>query len=132
MNRQHPTGPRGTPTDAAAFDRATRTLHREALDHVSPATLARLRYARREAASLQPRRRGGWSLAGACAAVVAVAVAASLQPGTPVEAPPAPLAEQPQTDMENAAVVALEENPDMYLWLAANNDAVPPSAEYRP
>lgn len=128
MNPQHPQHPAPEPEH---FDRAMRNRYAEALDQVSPATLARLRAARREATRAQVQRGRGWKLAGACAALVALALATQLQLPRTAPSPPA-LAVHPAPERVDAAVAALDENPDLYLWLAANDDALPPSSEYRP
>ncbi len=128
----------------ARFDAALRDLHAQALERVSPQVRQRLRTIRSEAAA-QPRRgRGGllgWALASS--GVAAVALALGLQfvgAGAPAPGPaPAPLAVAIAPASEAAAapvtvetgydpdtaVAALDENPDLYLWLASNSDALP-------
>ena len=68
--------------DDHSFDQAMRRLHMQAVDQVSPATRARLRFARQ-------------------AATTATAYDA------------------------DTALATLDENPDLYLWLASNDDAMP-------
>lgn len=127
----------------ARFDAALRDLHAQSLEHVSPQVRQRLRTIRSEAAAQPHRGRGGllgWALASS--GVAAVALALGLQfvgtgvpaPGSvpaPVEvaaAPPraaaAPVAVETGYDPDTA-VATLDENPDLYLWLASNSDALP-------
>lgn len=111
------------------LDRMARALHTEAVAQVSPHTLARLR----------PRPRGesthrgwwgalpGWSLATACAAVfiVALGMRTLVAPG-PVDADPAPaVASAPAAPAEaepfapyEDALIAFDEDPDLFVWLA--------------
>lgn len=116
------------------FDQAMRTLHAHAVEQVSPQTRARLRSIRSDAAAAPVRRSGvlGWALASG--GVAAFALVLGLQfvggnGGTPVapgsvpavaSAAPAEAVYDPDT-----AVAALDENPDLYLWLASNGDALP-------
>lgn len=120
------------------FDRVARTHHAEALSTLSPQVRARLRGARHAAHANAPVRRGlGWVLAGGCAAVFAMAIALQLQREPPVTAAPVQTAAiAPATDRGDTGnpevdsmIAALEENPDLYLWLAANDDALPPPSE---
>ena len=136
------------------FDRDARHRHAQALDHVSPQVRARLREARRAAlASTSSPKRFGWLLAGGTvAAVLALMLASQLQPMTPqpvqmpqtasvspAGTPAVPPALEPlerasqraEIDSEiDGMLAALDENPDLYLWLAANDDALPPPSEY--
>ena len=120
MNPNHPQG------DDARFDQAMRELHAQAVARVSSATRARLRAARHGAAAARESRRGyGWILASGCAAVFALAIALQLQP-RPASKPGAPpVAEVSAAYDADTAVAALDENPDLYLWLASNDDALP-------
>ncbi|MGH8084746.1 MAG: hypothetical protein ACREPV_05670, partial [Lysobacter sp.] len=86
--------------------------------------------------------RFGWLLAGgAVAATAALVLALQLRPATPEPAPTPALAAAPgpaerasqhaELDRElEDMLAALDENPDLYLWLAANDDALPPPSEY--
>ena len=132
------------------LDRDARDRHALALEHVSPRVRARLREARRAATTSAPSRsRFGWLLAGGTAAAVfAFVLTSQLQPMTP-EATPAPrmadaapvvppaleplerASQRAEIDSEiDGMLAALDENPDLYLWLAANDDALPPPSEY--
>jgi hypothetical protein len=108
------------------FDQAMRELHAQAVTMVSSATRARLRAARRGMPAARDSRRGyGWIVAGGCAAVFALAMALQLQP-RPASQPIVPAVVQaPVTYDADTAVAALDENPDLYLWLASNVDALP-------
>lgn len=117
--------------DDARFDQAMRALHAQSLSNISSGTRARLRVARQAAAASpharEPRRGLGWVLASGCAAVFALVIGLQLRP-TP--APVAPAAEPaiaatPALYDVDGAVAVLDENPDLYLWLASNDDAMP-------
>lgn len=98
------------------LDLRARQLHADALEHLSPATLARLRAARHAATRAGAARRlprlVPWLAGSGLAAVLAVAV---LLPGrAPVSLP----------DAASAAVAAdpahvLQEDPGFYVWLAS-------------
>lgn len=119
------------------FDNAMRDLHAQAVSQVSSATRARLRVARHAAArptgEREPRRGFTWVLGSGLAAVFAVAIGLQLRPAQA----PAPAASAPPlvattgtpanaTSFDaDTALAALDENPDLYLWLASNDDAVP-------
>lgn len=112
-----------------SIDRDARQLYQAAVANVSPATLARLRQARRDATSAAPRRRpllASWLAGGAVAATLAVAV--MLRPGTPVPGTPGSYADAGETAADFVAeadpAVALENDPGFYLWL----DSVDPTA----
>jgi len=119
------------------FDNAMRELHAHAVSQVSSATRARLRVARqtaaRPSAEREPRRGFTWVLGSGLAAVFAVAIGLQLRPAqAPVPATSAPLAvasvgtpRNPGAFDADTAIAALDENPDLYLWLASNDDAVP-------
>lgn len=124
------------------FDRAARRHHAAALAALPPQTRARLRAARQTAASTAPvAHRLGWTLAGSCAAVFALAISVQLH-RDPAGAPPIQSASSaPATDRGDALAVereefeslvaTLDESPDLYLWLAVNDDALPPPLERR-
>jgi len=126
---QNPVARSGDP----AFDRVAQRHHAEALTAMSPRTLARLRATRHAATLGAPTRRGpGWLLAGGTAAVLALAIVVQLQ-RTPVESA-APLQTAATAadgspafadDDYRSLVAGLDENPDLYLWLAANHEALP-------
>lgn len=125
------------------FDLEARRLHAQALQQLSPQVRGRLREARRASATVAPsRHRFGWLLAGgAVAATAALVLALQLRPAAPEPAPAPALAAAPgpaerasqraELDRElDDMLAALDENPDLYLWLAANDDALPPPSEY--
>ena len=117
------------------FDRAMRAVHRQAVANVSPQVRRRLRLVREQAPSGQLRPRLGWPIASALAAALVLAIALPLR--TPDGAPPpsalartegTPAAAAPiEAPIEPAALVALDESPEFYLWLASN-DAGPAGA----
>lgn len=139
MDRTDPSAAPGM----AAFDEYARQLHRQSLAQLPPAVHAGLRDARREALT---QRRGTrmprWLPAGlAATAVLAMVAMIGLQPladDPPPEATltqatvvgdPAPVA-LAATDPELALMLdSLDHTPDFYLWLAANDDALP-ATEY--
>jgi len=134
----------GSPPHEAAedrdrrFDQAMRALHVSAVEQVSPQTRARLRSIRGDAAAAPVRRSGvlGWALASG--GVAAFALVLGLQfvggnGGTPAAPDPVPAVANASPAEAvydpDTAVAALDENPDLYLWLASNGDALPNSSE---
>jgi hypothetical protein len=115
------TPPKGPEFDK--FDSQARQLHADALAHVSPRTLAKLRGARHAAAQAKPARGHGlrWLLAGAAPAAFAIAlVAPSLKDRAPaVSAPQAAVATRAAPSGVDYAD-ALNENPDLYVWLESD------------
>ena len=118
-------------TNDDRFDNAMRDLHAQAVSQVSSATRARLRVARHAAArpraEREPRRGLNWVLGSGLAAVFAIAIGLQLRPTqAPTPATPAPMVASATGAFDaDAAIAALDENPDLYLWLASNDDAVP-------
>lgn len=113
------------------FDAAMRRLHADALAQVSAPTRARLRASRMNAAdaTIRTRRGVGWALASGCAAVFALAVGLQLRAPAPTVVMPPPIATATTGASDIAfdvdtAFAALDENPDFYLWLAANGDGL--------
>ncbi|HEY0661219.1 MAG TPA: hypothetical protein VGD21_07870 [Lysobacter sp.] len=119
----------GSPVATNGFDDAMRRLHADALAQVSAPTRARLRAARTGAtgAANRTQRGVGWALASGFAAVFAVVIGLQLRAPAPTVVAPSPIA---TTTADNAnydidtAVATLDENPDLYLWLAANDDSL--------
>ena len=99
-------------------DRALQQLHAQALQQVSPATLARLRAARHSPPPARSRAHGWW-LATACSAVVALGLGYSFTAHPPV-APSAPVVASTLDDSGDV----LDENPDMYVWLGSTTLAM--------
>jgi len=118
-----------------AFDCATRELHAHALTQVSPHVRARLRAARvgASAAAGVSMHRFGWMLATGFAAVFALAIGVQWRSAAPAPTDmAASVADIDGADTNDAeagnadgATATLDENPDFYLWLASNDDAVP-------
>jgi anti-sigma-K factor RskA len=103
-----------------AFDGDMRQLHATAVAHISPQTLARLRAAR-HGVQTAPQRGHAWRwiAASAFSAVLAVAIGVQFLP----RSAPVPTA-QPSLaatgSYYNDGVATLDENPDLYLWLASS------------
>ncbi|MGX5730697.1 hypothetical protein ACWKWK_09195 [Pseudoxanthomonas beigongshangi] len=110
------------------FDARARQAHAAALAQVSPQVLARLRMARRQAAPASPRRAWPWLAATAFSGMLAVLIGLQWLPSTraPVADPPAMAAGTAETTLP--ANTLLDENPDLYLWLASS-DAPPLAME---
>jgi hypothetical protein len=100
----------------AAFDQRLREQHAEAVAHLSARTRAQLQ--QRLRASLQaphPRRPVlAWAMATAAALLLVFGL--GRQSGTP-----APTVAVAASVADEGADVALDENPDFYLWLASND-----------
>ena len=123
------------------FDDAIRAHHAASLDRLSPRVRAQLQQRRRAALAGQAPReaRSPWRfalpLAAACAVgalaiglqlrapdAPAPAVATAQPASTPAPAPRATTA-LPDTD-EATASASLEENPELYVWLASDDAAL--------
>ena len=116
------TGMKSTGIDnKETFDRDMRKLHATAVNHISPQTLARLRAARQAAQTApRPGRAWRWIAATAFSAVLAVAIGLQFLP----QSAPAPTAQPMVATVDasgdyNSSVPTLDENPDLYLWLAS-------------
>ena len=113
------------------FDDALRQRHAAAVAHISTHTQVQLR--NRLAASTTAsrhvvRHRMAWAAATACAALFALVVGLELRPRpAPAPSPATVLADDSQGEA-NPAYASLDENPDLYLWLASN-DAVALASE---
>ncbi|MDR6842961.1 hypothetical protein [Pseudoxanthomonas sacheonensis] len=106
-----------------SFDGRMRQLHAAAVTELSPQTLARLRNARQQAQTSAPRRGHAWRWATATAfsAVLAVTIGLQLLPkpnSTPAAQPV--VATLVSDDVYADSVSALDENPDLYMWLASS------------
>ena len=124
MNIQHDRGPYGHDD---TFDRAMRELHTRALTQVSPRTRARLRDARMAATQHAPTRGLRWVLATGFVAVFALAI--GLQWRGPSSTTDAPTQTAARDAQDYGAIAALDESPDLYLWLASNDDTLPATWE---
>lgn len=122
--------------DDGGFDAQARTLHRAALAQMSPRTPgAPARRHRHEAQRAAPAsgdaRPWRWLTATAFTAVLAVGVGLQFLPRAPTPSSPAvttrphrwprPTAKQ----LDETAAGTLEEDPDLYLWLASAEGAAP-------
>ena len=117
--------------DDPRFDEALRALHQSAAAAVSPNTRARLRIARRSSpeSPLTIRLRNRWPWLGASMASVLLLVAVGVHRG-PEAGPestkaPAPLAAAGAEDefdsLYPTVLSALDEDPDLYVWLASDS-----------
>lgn len=100
------------------FDAHARGLHAAALTRLSPQTLLRLRAAREQAGRASQRRPWPWLAATAFSMLLAVMIGVQWLPG-----PQAPTLAADAGNVANAgdtAATLLEENPDLYLWLASS------------
>lgn len=108
--------------DKETFDRDMRKLHAAAVNQISPQTLSRLRAAR-HAAQAAPQRGHAWRWIAASAFSTVLAVAVGVQflprPAPPSTAQPAVVATGTSSNYSDG-VATLEENPDLYLWLASS------------
>ena len=105
--------------DKGTFDRDMRKLHSAAVNHVSPQTLARLRAARHAAQTVpRPGHAWRWIAASAFSAVLAVVIGLQFLPQSTPAPTAQPMASNASGDY-NSSVPTLDENPDLYLWLAS-------------
>jgi hypothetical protein len=111
------------------FDARLRRAHAAAVDGISRDTRLQLQL-RRGAASADtrpPRTALAWPLAAACAAgALAIGLQLRQPESPPMPAPlpsPGPVATVPPDDtaLLEDAYIALDESPDLYLWLASED-----------
>jgi len=103
------------------FDRDLQQLHAAAVRNISADTLARLRVARHGLAGPAPRHRHAWRWIAAAAlpAILAVAIGVQFLPLSQPVPGAAPVIAGTETGDYADSVTALDENPDLYLWLAS-------------
>jgi hypothetical protein len=117
--------------DPTCFDNSLRQRHADAVAHLSARTQVQLR--NRLAASIATprhfvRHRIAWAAATACAALFALVIGLQLRPQPmPAASPATVVVDDDQLDASTAYAV-LDENPDLYLWLASG-DAVALASE---
>ena len=124
------TRPPSPPDTDTAFDQSMRQRYAQALQALPPSTAGALRAARRTALDPASRARSphpALRWAGAFATVAALALGLRFFEDEPATAPTQQVAAV-DADEFDAAIGALDENPDLYLWLAANDD-LPPTPE---
>ena len=124
------TRPPSTPDRDAAFDQSMRQRYAQSLQALPPSTAGALRAARRTALDPASHARSphpALRWAGAFATVAALALGLRFFEDEPATAPTQQVAAV-DADEFDAAIGALDENPDLYLWLAANDD-LPPTPE---
>ena len=111
-----------------SFDHDMRKLHAAAVDHVSPQTLARLRSARHVTQTAATRTGMTWPWLTASVALAALAVVVGIQvlpPTVPArDANPQVLVTAADERNYPRSLAALDENPDLYLWLASPEAAL--------
>src|SRR5690606_10630886 len=103
---------------------AMRQLHESAVERVSGRTRLRLQQAPRTASAAAPARphRLAWPLAASFASVLALMVGIQVWNGpAPAPAVPATAVAGTGTDADVDIDAVLDENPDLYLWLASND-----------
>ena len=106
--------------DNETFDRDMRKLHSAAVNHASPQTLERLRAARHAAQTApRPGHAWRWIAATAFSAVLAVAIGLQFQPQSAPAPTTQPMFASDASGDYNSGVPTLDENPDLYLWLAS-------------
>ena len=105
-----------------SFDHDMRRLHASAVSSISPQTLARLRATRHAAQTAPPRGHAWrWLAATAFSAMLAVALGVQFLPGAgPLPAAPPVAAAAASAQGYSDTVATLDENPDLYLWLASS------------
>lgn len=125
----------------ASFDRTARAQYASSLVHLSPAVRVGLQQARHAASQVAPGRSPrhlAWVWAGTAVALCLIVglqlqrIPSGHQPAAPLAtAPSNPAIDPPAIDDDEVArmLAALDENPDFYLWLAANDSALPPPSE---
>ena len=107
------------------FDHDMQQLHAAAVSHLSPQTLARLRAARHGLAESTPQRGHSWRwiTASAFSAVLAVAIGVQFLPHSQTQPNVQPVATTEVEDTYEGSTAALDESPDLYLWLASQDAA---------
>ena len=108
------------------FDHDMQQLHAAAVSHLSPQTLARLRAARHGLAESAPQRGHSWRwiTASAFSAVLAVAIGVQFLPQSQTPPSVQPVATTTyDSAYTGSTTTALDENPDLYLWLASQDAA---------
>ena len=134
MNTNERKGPGSMNIDDLDFDATLRSHHAQALASISARTQSQLQLRRRTAttpARHSAMRAFAWPLAAACAAGVLVVGLQWRQPDTPVPAAASSVAASSGTvdaaakpaDDEFDAYTALDETPDLYLWVASSDAA---------
>ena len=109
------------------FDHNMQKLHAASVSHLSPQTLARLRAARHGLAEAAPQRGHSWRwiTASAFSAVLAVVIGVQFLPQsqTVSDAPAVASTSNVDEDTYTGSTAVLDENPDLYVWLASQDAA---------
>ena len=107
------------------FDDAMRQRHADAVARRSPRTQAQLAWRQRAAAApgeRSPLRTLAWPWAAACAAGV-LAIGLQVRRSPDIAPAPAPSVAIDADDDFDSAYSALDEAPELYLWLASSDAA---------
>ena len=108
------------------FDQDMQRLHAASVSQLSPQTLARLRAGRHGLADSAPQRGHSWRwiTASAFSAVLAVAIGLQFLPQSRTQPNVQPVATTTDDNTyTGSTTAALDENPDLYLWLASQDAA---------
>lgn len=104
-----------------SFDHDMRRLHASAVSNISPQTLAQLRAARHAAQTAPPGGHAGrWLAATAFSAMLAVAMGVQFLPSAGLLSAVPPVAATASAQGYTDTLATLDENPDLYLWLASS------------
>ncbi|HVR81507.1 MAG TPA: hypothetical protein VHF02_05450 [Luteimonas sp.] len=116
--------------DSQEFDHALRRRHAEAITHLSARTQVQLRnqLAAAAAAPRRPAHRVAWTAAASFAALFALAIGLQLRPQPTTAPQSAATSIARDHDDSDATLATLDENPDLYVWLASK-DAVALASE---
>jgi hypothetical protein len=122
MNIGHHNDSTGAPDDnpdPRDFEATLRRLHAQAVEHVPPRTLVQLRPGRAAARTTAKPRLFAWPLAATCAIALVVGGLYLRHPDQTVREENAPAVAI--TDGEADVYAALDESPELYVWLASND-----------
>lgn len=114
MNTAHDRGERND------FDAKLRRAHAQAVEHVSPRTFVQLRPQASQRTSPAKPRLQAWPLAATCAIALIAGGLLLRQPSQDAPSAPAPVTAT-DTNEPGDVYAALDESPELYLWLASND-----------
>jgi len=112
-----------TGDDDNGFDAIARDVHARSLDALSPRTRAQLKLRRRDALApvrTAPMRTLAWPIAAACA-MAALAIGWQLRGPVPADTAPGTPMVATTTGDDDSATLVLDENPELYEWLASSD-----------
>jgi hypothetical protein len=106
------------------FDTQLRQLHAQAVEHVSPRTRVQLRPRHETARSLPAKRPlHAWPLAATCAIALVAGGLFLRHPQQETAMTPASAVTTNSDNEPGDVYAALDESPELYLWLASNDTA---------